>query len=81
MLLFFYRSAHGVLLFGFGIMLMRAAALATAAPGLFAGTAPHKHHHGDQHNAQKKKRLPIHGANITAKTNRATVIFYSQTRL
>ena len=60
---------------------LRAAALATAAAGFFAGTAPHEKHHRDQHNDQRKKLLPIHAANIPAKTNRATGIFRLLTRL
>jgi hypothetical protein len=69
-------SAHGVLFPGPVIRFMRAAALAAAAPGFFSGTAPHQRHRRTDYNDQEKELLPIHAANITAKSKRATVIFH-----
>jgi hypothetical protein len=68
-------SAHGVLFLGPVIRLMRAAALAAAASGFFAGTAPYQRHRRTDYNDQEKELLPIHAANITAKPKRATAIF------
>jgi hypothetical protein len=54
---------------------VRTPAFATAAAGFFTGTAPYEKHHGDQYHDQWKKLLPIHAANITVKTKRATGFF------
>jgi hypothetical protein len=58
--------------FGFGVVVMLAAA---PAAGFFAGTAPDgKEDHG-QNDCQNHKLLPVHAANITAIGNRANGIF------
>jgi hypothetical protein len=68
-------SARGVLVLGLGRRSVSTTAFATAAPGFFAGTAPHPSDHRYHHQDHGEELLPFHAANITAKTKRATGIF------